>query len=138
MRIILIIGNYLESEAYKLLPQPLVLHRTLTHPDAELHPQKHVELVDRLVKGDEHVLIESYSEYIFWALLKAVADGRLSEDDLDIIFVDESTDTSSTAKRIFFTKHGLLSDSNPLPYCDWFAIRDELLTRPEPQMALFE
>lgn len=123
--------GYGVSQALPVVVQSVLLAESrlllLQQPEVHLHPKAQAALgtffVDLITEADKRFVIETHSDYIVDRVRQEVAAGRVSSDEVVILFF-EKTGTETTIYPINLDKYGNIVGAPP-SYRSFF-LREEL------------
>ena len=85
----------------------------IEQPEAHLHPKVQSELVDVLIdvvkNRNVQIILESHSEHLLHRLTRRIAEEKVSENDMALIFC-ENKDGKSTAEKLKVDEYGNISN----------------------------
>lgn len=96
-------------EGYYANPGTILL---IEQPEIHLHPRLQSDLCDLFIdfiKDGKQLVVETHSEHIILRIQRRIAEGKLSPEDVNILFFEPSSD-GSVITHIEFDQSGLLSD----------------------------
>ena len=86
----------------------------LEQPDIHLHPSAQAQLADVFIeawkKTDVQIIFESHSEHLLRRLLRRIAEGEISQDDVSLFFCSIEADKRSSIRPLEVDQFGNISN----------------------------
>ncbi len=100
----------------------------VNQPEVHLHPSSQAMLADYFCNEskDRNFIIETHSEYLINRLRLLVAKGKLSQDDVSIIYIDNGSDGPEVS-NISIEKSGALTNAPESFFDTYYVDSNELV-----------